>query len=64
MANVTANLGVFVDEANISDWASDAVQWGVANSIIAGKEGNLLDPKGQATRAEIAAIITRFIEKF
>jgi hypothetical protein len=30
--------------------------------IVSGKPGNLFDPKGSATRAEVAAILHRFIE--
>ena len=35
-----------------------------ATGIIGGKPGNIYDPQGTATRAEIAAILARFIEIF
>ncbi|MBQ2890283.1 MAG: S-layer homology domain-containing protein, partial [Clostridia bacterium] len=35
--------------------------WAVANGIMNGKGGNLLDPKGEATRAEVAAMMQRFV---
>ncbi len=54
-------LAQFSDSQNISEWAVAALEWAVANGIISGKDNNLLDPQGQATRAEIAAIIHRFM---
>lgn len=51
----------FADEAQISAYAADAVDWAQANGIINGKPGNLFDPKGSTTRAELAAILQRFL---
>ncbi|OOB79370.1 MAG: hypothetical protein BEN18_04195 [Epulopiscium sp. Nuni2H_MBin001] len=56
-----ASLNGFTDSNEVASWATTAVQWTVANGIIGGKDNNRLDPKGEATRAEIAAIITRFL---
>jgi len=39
------------------------MQWAVGNGLIKGKSENLLDPQGTATRAEIAAMLHRFVEK-
>ena len=52
----------FVDKATISSYASDAVDWVQANGIMNGKPGNLFDPQGHATRAEIAAILSRYMQ--
>ena len=52
----------FNDEAEISSWALEAVRMIQAAGIINGKGGGIYDPKGIATRAEIAAIFARFIE--
>lgn len=60
---ITGNIDSFIDKDSVSPWAKDAVLWAVQNGFIAGKDGNKLDPKGFATRAEFAAIIHRFIEK-
>ena len=47
-----------------SGFADEAMQWAVGNGIISGKyNGTILDPQGDATRAECATIIMRFIEK-
>ena len=51
----------FLDGGRVSSWAEDAIQWTVAEGIIAGSDGCLL-PQGNATRAQVAAILTRFIE--
>lgn len=51
----------FVDTADISEWALDAVSWAVGAGIINGRENNMLAPKGIATRAEAAAMIMRFM---
>jgi hypothetical protein len=53
--------GVFADEASISPWAKDAVSAMYAAGILNGKPGELFDPKGEATRAEVAAVMHRFI---
>jgi hypothetical protein len=53
--------GVFVDEANVSAWATDAANAMTAAGIIGGKPGRLFDPQGQTTRAEAAAMLHRFI---
>ncbi|OON93818.1 MAG: hypothetical protein ATN33_05170 [Epulopiscium sp. Nele67-Bin001] len=54
-------ISSYSDSDQVSAWATPAMQWAVGNNIIGGKDGNILDPSGTATRAEIAAIITRFI---
>ena len=38
------------------------MQWAVGNGLIKGKAETLLDPQGTATRAEIAAMLHRFVE--
>lgn len=59
-----AELGKFRDKDDISDWAKEAMQWAVGSGLINGKGTHTLDPKGTATRAEIAAILHRFIGKY
>ncbi len=60
---VTGNLDKFEDADKITDYAKMVMQWAVGNGLIKGKSENLLDPQGTATRAEIAAMLHRFIEK-
>jgi len=53
---------VFTDWAQISDYAKDAVNVLTMQGIISGKPGNLFDPGAYVARAEIAAILHRFLE--
>jgi hypothetical protein len=52
----------FDDSAKISDYAKDAVKQMQMAGIINGKNGNLLDPQGTSTRAEVSAVLYRFVE--
>ena len=61
---VKGNLDKFKDADKITDYAKTAMQWAVGSGLVKGKSGNLLDPQGAATRAEIAAMLHRFIEKY
>ena len=60
---VKGNLDKFKDADKITDYAKTAMQWAVGNGLIKGKSENLLDPQGTATRAEISAMLHRFVEK-
>ena len=62
-----ADLSKFADAGKVSDWAKEAMSWAVADGVIKGIEKNgktFLDPKGTATRAEVAEIIVRCSEKY
>ena len=59
---VTGNLDKFEDADKITDYANTVMQWAVGNGLIKGKAETLLDPQGTATRAEIAAMLHRFVE--
>ena len=60
---ITENLDKFEDADKITDYAKMVMQWAVGNGLIKGKSENLLDPQGTATRAEISAMLHRFVEK-
>ena len=51
----------FADEAAISAYAADAVDWARANGIVNGKENNTFDPQAGATRAEVATILRGYL---
>lgn len=62
---VYADLSEFTDADEISSYAIDAFSWAVGSGIIAGvpgKSGLALNPRGTATRAEVAAVLVRFVE--
>ena len=52
----------YPDAASVSDWAYEPLCWMTMNGIIEGKDSGLLDPKGQATRAQVAVTLMRFAE--
>ncbi|MCL2059106.1 MAG: S-layer homology domain-containing protein [Oscillospiraceae bacterium] len=56
------SLMAFGDEASISPWALEAVKKARAAGIINGKLGNVFDPQGLASRAEVATIYANYIE--
>ena len=72
MANYAKKLGydlpktlqavTFADNAQISSWAKNAVRTMQQAGILSGKNGNKFDPKGTATRAEVATVLRRFVE--
>ena len=55
------NISAFPDAGSVSAYASDAIRWAVGEQIINGSDGKLL-PQGNATRAQVAAILMRFAE--
>lgn len=58
----TLKAVTFTDRAQISSWATDAVRAMQQAGILAGKDGGRFDPKGTATRAEVAIVLHRFVE--
>ena len=60
---ITGSLDHFNDKDNVSEWAKDTMAWAVGYGLIGGKDNNMLDPQGEATRAEFAAMLQRFCQK-
>lgn len=55
-------LDAFADADTVSAYAVDAMRWAAANGIVNGSHGRL-NPQGNATRAQVAAMLMRFCEK-
>ena len=55
-------LGSYADGAGVSAWAREAMNWAVAQGLITGKSGGRLDPGGTASRAEVSAILMRYVQ--
>lgn len=55
-----SDLSCFDDAATVSDWAQDAVSWAHAEGLLAGTSATMLAPQGEATRAQLAAMLVRF----
>lgn len=61
--NEKADLGSFPDQSDVSGWAVGYMQWAVGSGIVSGSNAGgvyYLDPKGNATRAQCAAMLMRF----
>ena len=57
-------LDAFSDASGVSGYAIAPMRWAVASGLISGKGNGILDPKGNATRAQVAVILTRFDAAF
>ncbi len=60
-----ADLSDYPDSGSISGWAKTAVEWAVADGLIGGATVNgavCINPKGEATRAQLAVIFVRYVE--
>ena len=56
------DLSGYADGASVSAWAREAMNWAVAQGLITGKSGGRLDPGGTASRAEVSAILMRYVQ--
>ena len=59
--SASGDISGFVDSANVSSWAADAVKWAVGSGLVNGVEGNALAPQGTSTRAQAATVLMRFV---
>lgn len=56
------SLAEFQDIGEISDYAMPAIRWAVEQNVVSGKGGGILDPRGNATRAEVASMLNRYLK--
>ena len=54
-------LDAYPDEGQVSAYARDAMSWAVGAGLIQGRDGGLLAPAGQSSRAELATILSRYL---
>lgn len=57
------DTSLFKDGDKISDYAQDAMKWALENNIVKGSGNNMLNPKGLASRAEVAQIFFNYFGK-
>lgn len=60
--SAASSLSGYADAAGVSDWASQAMAWCVEQGIIGSTTAATLSPQTQATRAQVATILMRFVE--
>lgn len=60
--STTTNVSIsrYDDDQDVSNWAIHAMQWAVGNGLISGTNANQLQPRGKATRAQLAQIMMKF----
>ena len=61
--SASADISAYTDASGVSAWALDAMRWAVGAGLIGGRTATTLAPQGNATRAEVAAILMRFAQK-
>lgn len=54
------SISSYDDDQDVSSWAIHAMQWAVGNNLISGTDNNRLQPRGKATRAQLAQIMMKF----
>lgn len=59
-----ASLSGFADASAVGDWARPALEWACGAGLIKGRTATALVPQGETSRAEAAAMLTRFCEKY
>lgn len=64
LSGAGARLSDYADAHLVSGWAADAMSWAVGAGLIKGATATQLDPRGSATRAQVAAVMMRFAEIF
>lgn len=57
-----ADLSTYIDAADVSAYATDAMAWASQTGLITGTSATTLTPAGNATRAQVATILMRFCE--
>lgn len=57
-------LDQYADKGTVSEYAVDGFAWAVSNGVVNGTSTTTLSPQGSATRAQVAVILIRYIEKF
>ena len=63
-AGETTDLLAYTDAHLLGEWAVPAMQWACGAGIISGTSSDTLDPQGRAVRAQTAAMLQRFCERY
>ena len=61
-SELSGSVDSFKDKVDISQYAVDGMKWAVGHNIVSGTGNNYLEPKGTATRAQVAVMLKAFIE--
>lgn len=61
---VSEDVSSFTDGASVSSYAVEPMNWAVGTGLLSGVGNNMINPTGNATRAEAATILTRYCKGF
>ena len=56
----TDYLSAFSDRSSVSPWAQQSINWAVGQGLFSGSDSGKLNPKGTATRAEVATVLRQY----
>ncbi len=59
--STSGDLSTYTDAGIVSNWAKESVEWVVGSGLIGGYEDSTLRPQGTTTRAEVAAVLQRYL---
>ena len=59
----TADLSAYTDNTSVASWASDAMAWAVNKGVITGAASTTLAPSANATRAQVATMLMRYMQQ-
>lgn len=59
----TGSVSGYTDSGRISPYAVDAMKWAIGKGYITGNTATTLNPRGNATRAQVAVMLHRFLTK-
>ncbi|MNC65761.1 Endo-1,4-beta-xylanase A precursor [compost metagenome] len=62
-ADAESILASFIDAGSVGNWAKDSLALAVKAGLISGRSGNKLEAKSNVTRAEVAVLIQRLLQK-
>ena len=57
----TGDLSTYTDANSVSDWAKESMQWAVGEGLLSGMTVDTLEPQGLSTRAQVAAVLQRYL---
>ena len=57
----SGDLSTYSDAASVSDWAKESMQWAVGQGLLSGMTIDTLQPQGLSTRAQVAAVLQRYL---
>ena len=59
--SASGDLSTYTDATNVSNWAKESVEWAVGQGLLSGMTVDTLQPQGVSTRAQVAAVLQRYL---